>query len=127
MERLREHGYCKLLYIKRRDPIVKIKVVDTNMIADASKHLEILVRLIYSIFAKEPDKFAIVSPAYLFKYAVQYGYMGKDLMHERLLSPAICSALRNNAIVIYIYNFIYICADDVFLGLRHIEKNHWYY
>lgn len=109
LERLREFGYCKQHYNKRRDPIVKIKVADTNMIADASKHLEILVRLVYCLFAKEPDQFAIVSPANLFRVAVQYGYMGRDLINERLLSPAICSALRNNTNVIYIllYTLLY--------------------
>ena len=105
LERLRETGYCKQHYNLRRDPIVKIRVADTNQIANASEHFETLVRLVYFLFAKDPDTYAIVCPKKLFKVAVQYGYMGEDLMQERLLSPEICSAMKNNEIVIhFIYN-----------------------
>ena len=85
----------------RRDPIIKIRVVDTDMIADASKHLEILVRLLYFLFAKDPDTFDVVNSE-LFQVATKYGFMGKvDLPNERLLSPEICVAMKNNAIVSY--------------------------
>ena len=129
LERLREKGYCKHHYNNRRDPKVKIRVTDTNEIAAANKHLEILVRLVYVLFAQDPDTYAVVSPLHLFRIVVQYGYMGEDLMHERLLSPEICAAMRNNAIiVIYNYIFIYILfTDDIFLDGRHTEKDHWYH
>ena len=63
MERLLEKGYGKHHYNLRRDPDVRIRVTDTKEIADASKHLEILVRLVYVLFAHDPDTFAIVSPS----------------------------------------------------------------
>ncbi len=102
----------------RRDPAIKIRVVDTDMIADASKHFQILVRLLYFLFAKDPDSFAVVNSK-LYKVATKYGFMGEDLPNERLLSPEICAAIKNNEFVklldsLYIYND-YI-NDIIFLG-----------
>jgi hypothetical protein len=79
-----------------RPPKFKINVVDSpEKIHSIDKQYEILLRLILSLFAKQPDSYDVVHQD-LFKLASKQGSMGPDLINERLLTTELCEAMQAN-------------------------------
>ena len=100
-DRLRKEGYCKQHYSKMMPLKFKILVVDSvHRVQNLDEHLEILFRLLLLLFAKNPDTFAVVH-SQLKVVAVEYGYMGANLLNERLMTPKMYLALMNNEKVCY--------------------------
>lgn len=70
-------------------------------------HLQILMRKLLNIFAKNPGEYGPVTD--LRKEVIQYASVEQGLEDERLLTPALVNAVIKDieVIVIYVYNTIY--------------------
>ena len=80
----------------------KIHVVDsTEKLKSIEVPYGILVRLSLTLFATNPDSYAIVHGE-LFKLATTFGAMG--LQDERLLTPKLCEVMKDNAEVFNYFN-----------------------
>jgi hypothetical protein len=78
-----------------------INVVDSPAkIHSIDQQYEILVRLGLLLFARDPDKYAVVHSE-LYKSAVCIGFLGKGFENERFITPELCHAMQNNKIVSY--------------------------
>jgi hypothetical protein len=93
-----------------RPPTFKVTVVDSTdgKYVNLKENYEILYRLVLSLFARDPDDFAVVQSK-LDKVAVSYGSMGEGCLQERLMSPNIYNAMMRNEKVSYRILYIIYC------------------
>jgi hypothetical protein len=93
-----------------RPPTFKVTVVDSTdgKYVNLKENYEILYRLVLSLFANDPDDFAVVQSK-LDKVAVSYGSMGEEFLQERLMSPNIYNAMMRNDKVSYRMLYIIYC------------------
>ena len=85
---------------------------------------EILVRLSLSLFAANPDTWAVTFKD-LVNAATSYGTMGKeDLMEERLITPELCKEMLDDPQVsIAINDYTFILYYHSILARGRIGKN----
>jgi len=81
---------------------------------------EILVRLILSLFAVNPDTHGVTYKD-LVSAATNYGTMGKEWMEERLITPKLCKEMLNDHQVSS-YQCLYVC---LILSFYFSSRTHW--